>query len=404
MTPTAEVELIFGTSVAYGSSFVLGDAAEGILGTNALGEFLKVNVSNQVYAVAVRRGRDDIFSNYKNGSATVQFRDFTGRFNPENSSSDLFGQILPFRQVRIFGVADERYQIFSGWVQSWDWRYAPGQAFADVTVQCTDSFRLFNLADIDTIPGGLLGDLTSDRVTQILDAVDWPAQLRNVGTGTLTVQAPATGTNSVLSLLQQCETAELGALFVDETGRLTFEGQTELANRAVAAPLRFGAAEQQFTAIDVMLDDRQLANEVTFENAGGVAQTVQDLASIEQFFIRSQSTTGVILEEDSDALGNANKVLRVRSEPALRVESIAVNMVDADDTRNAAIFGRELNDSIEVSLAAPGGVISLALIINEIEHTATPGAWATRFSTERPLLTRFILGNPTYGILGTSTL
>jgi hypothetical protein len=153
-----------------------------------------------------------------------------------------------------------------------------------------------------------------------------------------------------------------------------------------------------------MLDDRQLANEVTFENAGGVAQTVQDLASIEQFFIRSQSTTGVILEEDSDALGNANKVLRVRSEPALRVESIAVNMVDADDTRNAAIFGRELNDSIEVSLAAPGGVISLALIINEIEHTATPGAWATRFSTERPLLTRFILGNPTYGILGTSTL
>ena len=404
MTPTAEVELIFGTSVAYGSSFVLGDPAEGILGTNALGTFKKVNITEQLYRMSVRRGRDDIFSSYKNGTATIQFRDFTGRFNPENTSSDLFGEILPFRQVRIFANADDRYQIFAGWVQSWDWRYQPGQQYAVVNVACTDSFRLFKLASIDSIPGASAGDLTSTRVTQILDAVDWPPQLRNIGTGTLTVQAPSTDTTDVLSVLQQCEAAELGALFVDESGRLTFEGQTELANRAVAPPLRFSSTDEAFSAIDVMLDDRQLANDVTFERAGGTPQTVQDLDSIEKFFIRSRSETGLILETDQYALDNANKVLRVRSDPTLRVEGITVNMVGADAGRNAAVFARELNDSLEVSLDAPGGAIDLTLIINDIEHTASPGTWQTKFSTEPPLLTRFILGNNTYGILGTSTL
>jgi hypothetical protein len=404
MTPTAEVELIFGTSVAYGSSLVLGDAAEGILGTNVLGNFLKVNLSDQVYAMSVRRGRDDIFASYKNGSATVQFRDFTGRFNPENTSSDLFGEILPFRQVRIFANADDRYQIFAGWVQSWDWRYEPGQPYADVVLDCTDSFRLFNLADIDSIPGATAGDLTSTRVTQILDAVDWPPQLRNIGTGTLTVQAAAADSKTVLALLQQCETAELGALFVDEQGRLTFEGQTELANRAVAPPLRFSSTDEEFSAIDVKLDDRQLANQVSFRNVDGITQTVEDTDSIDKFFLRTRSTTGLILEDDQDALDNANKVLRVRSEPTLRVEGISVNMIGADAGRNAAVFARELNDSIEVSLDAPGGDIDLTLIINEIEHTASPGTWTTKFSTERPLLTRFILDSDTYGILGTSTL
>jgi hypothetical protein len=406
MTPTAIVEVIFGTSVAYGAQFVLGDPLEGILGTNVLGEFNRFDISNQVFAVSVDRGRDDIFESYQDGRAVVQFRDDTGDWNPQNESSPLFGEILPFRQMRISANYDgTTSRVFTGWVQSFSWRWEPGLDYATVTLRCEDSFRLLNLAEVAAIPGAAAGDLTSERITQILDAVDWPLPLRNIGPGTLTVQNDAAAVRTALAALQQVEQAELGAFYVDRMGRLTFEGQTALANRATSTPTSFDdIGGIDFNRLRVDLDDKQLANEVTRTIAGGTPQTVKDQNSIDTFFLRSDDLDGLILEEDADALRNAEKTLRVRANPELRIESLGLNLVGANTAKLTAAFDTQFNDPIELAVNVPGGPINVRLIVDGISHRATPGSWETTFRTGTPLLSRFILGSSTFGRLGINTL
>ena len=406
MTPTAIVEVIFGTSVAYGSQFVLGDPLEGILGTNVLGTFNRFDVSNQVFAISVDRGRDDIFGSYQDGRAVVQFRDETGDWNPQNESSPLFGQILPFRQMRISANYDgTTTRVFTGWVQSFNWNWQPGLDYAIVTLNCDDSFRLLNLAEVAAIPGAAAGDLTSERITQILDAVDWPVPLRNIGSGTLTVQNDASTVRTALAALQQVEQAELGAFYVDQMGRLTFEGQTALADRATSTPTSFDdIGGIDFNSLQINLDDTQLANEVTRTIEGGTPQTVSNQNSIDTFFLRSDDISGLILEQDADALRNAEKTLRVRANPELRIESLGLNLVGADTAKLSAAFNTQFNDALQLSVTVPGGPINLRLIVDGISHRASPGNWQTTFKTGTPLLSRFILGSSTFGRLGINTL
>jgi hypothetical protein len=406
MTPTAIVEVIFGTSVAYGSQFVLGDPLEGILGVNVLGEFNRFDISDQVFQISVDRGRDDIFNSYQDGRAVVQFRDDTGNWNPQNESSPLFGQILPFRQMRISANYDGvTSRVFTGWVQSFSWRWEPGLNYATVTLNCEDSFRLLNLAEVTAVPGAATGDLTSERITQILDAVDWPVPLRNIGSGTLTVQNDNGEPRRALAALQQVEQAELGAFYVDQLGRVTFEGQTALANRATSTPTSFddfGGID--FNRLQIDLDDRRLANEVTRTIEGGTPQTVRDQNSIDTFFLRSDDLDGLILEENADALRNAEKTLRVRANPQLRIESLGLNLAGADQAKLAAAFNTQFNDPLQMTFTAPGGPISVRLIVDGISHRARPGSWQTTFKTGTPLLSRFILGSSTFGRLGINTL
>ena len=405
-TPSAVVEVIFGTSVAYGAQFVLGDPLEGILGTNVLGKFNRVDISNKVFQISVDRGRDDIFNAYQDGRAVVVFRDDTGDWNPQNPSSPLFGEILPFRQMRISANYDgTTTRVFTGWVQSFSWRWEPGLDFATVTLSCEDSFRLLNLAEVSTIAGSAAGDLTSDRITQILDAVDWPVPLRNIGSGTLTVQDDTGDVRTALAALQQAEQAELGAFYVDQLGRLTFEGQTALADRATGTPTSFDdTGGIDFNQLQIDLDDRDLANEVTRTIEGGTPQTVSDQNSIDRFFLRSDDLSGLILEADADALRNAEKVLRIRANPELRIESIGLNLADADQAKLGAAFNTQFNDPLQVTFTVPGGPISVRLIVDGISHRARPGSWQTTFRTGTPLLSRFILGSPQFGRLGINTL
>ena len=70
-TPTVEIRL--GTGPAFGDVLILGDAADGILGTNVLGTSVVevVDVSPTVQRISIRRGRDRMFEQYSPGTATV---------------------------------------------------------------------------------------------------------------------------------------------------------------------------------------------------------------------------------------------------------------------------------------------------------------------------------------------
>ena len=266
MTPVPIVEIVFGTGVGFGQSLVMGDPSNGILGTNVLGDFEIVNISDQVYQVDIDRGRDDVFGVFNAGAAFIEFYDRNGDWNPQNTDSPYFGRISPTRQVRIFANhLNSNYRLFTGWVKQYEWQYEPGRDYARVSMECVDSFRIFNLAEIDNVPGAAAGDKTGERITQILDLLGWPSALRDIDTGEESVRDDSGTLRQSLDVMQTLAEAELGSFYIDEAGRTVFRDRTQTAtDNTFDDPLEFGDGENQigFSSLELRLNDAELYNDV----------------------------------------------------------------------------------------------------------------------------------------------
>ena len=265
-TPIPRVEIVFGTGPGFGQSLVLGDADNGILGTNVLGDFQIVNISDQVREIEIDRGRDDVFGVFNAGAAFITFYDFNGDWNPQNESSPYFGRISPTRQVRVdANHQGTNYRLFTGWVRQFEWEFEPGLDYARVTMECVDSFRIFNLAEFETIPGAAAGDSTGERVNQILDVLGWPSALRNVDLGEESVRADSGTLRKALEVMQTLGEAELGSFYIQPNGVTRFAGRTETATaNTFADPLLFSddGTGIPFTNFELRLNDDELYNDV----------------------------------------------------------------------------------------------------------------------------------------------
>lgn len=405
-----QVQIRLGTGSAFGNVLVLGSMIDGILGTNVLGTTTAqvVDISSNVQRISIRRGRDRIFDENSPGRATVRFLDFNGDWNPENTSSPYYGQILPMRQVRITTeYLNVAYPLFTGYIMSWDWEW-PDQAtdHAIVTIQCIDAFRLFSLSTVTTVAGASAGDSPGTRIGKILDEVSWPSQLRALGTGDTTLQADPGSTRNALDAIQAVETTDLGSFFVDGNGVATYLSRGQLAARASSTATVFSddGTQVKYQNLQISLDDTDLANEVTITREGGTPQTASDSASIDLYFLRSFSESGLLMNSDAVALSRARSILFYRKTIRLRINSISL---DLSSVSNRVVPGLslEVGDPIRVIRTMAGAsTFDLRIGISGINHDITPDRWVVQFTTAYPLSEAFILGNSLFGVLGTSTL
>lgn len=405
---TPKVEIRFGTGAGFGNALVLGSATQGILGLNVLGTSAAtpVDVTDQVTGVSIRRGRDRIFDHYDSGEAVIELYDDTGDLNPENPSGPYYGDILPLRQVRISGsYSGNDYFLFSGYITSWDYTYPLGADLARVTIVANDGFRLLNLAEVDTIPGTSAGQDTGARIADVLAAVSWPSTQTIISTGSVTVQDDPGGIRPALTVLQQLEDTELGALYMDAAGNVVFRSKNALSEQATTTKTYFDDTNTniQYQTIDVTLDDTDLANDVTVTRDGGTAQNAQNATSISNYYRRSLSRTGLLMETDAQALAQANSILNARKNVDLLIRSIGIDC-SSPSNRVAAALELEIGDPIQVTRTTVGGAITADLTVQGVTHEITPESWFTTFTTAIPLGTAFVLGSSEFGILGTSTL
>lgn len=408
-TPTVTVR--FGPGATYGPIMTLGSATQGKLGEAVLGTSASQYVSiTNIQRIAIRRGRNRELDSYDAGSATISFFDTAGLWNPTNTAS--YGtKIKPFNQIQIAVTYNStNYQLFTGYVQSWDYDWQPGTGTSIVTIQATDAFRLFGLANVTTISGATAGELTSSRVTDVLDAISWPSTYRNITTGTLTVQADPGTSRTALETLQNLEQTELGAFFMAGNGKATFYSRNQLAtlaseSAATRADFRDTAGNYaKYQTIDVSYDDQDLANVVTVTRSGGTAQQVTNAASVAEFYRRSLDRTGLLMQTDQQALNQANMILNYRKTVRQVVNSISVDASVSQKT-TTTILDAELCDAIYiVRTPVSGPAITFQAQIQSISHDISPDRWITTLGTALPLSTAFILGSTEFGILGTNTL
>lgn len=406
---TPSVTIRFGPGAGFGPVMVLGT---GVLGTAILGtaatEF--VNLTS-VQRITIQRGRDKELDSYNAGTATIQFLDTGGLWNPTYTASPYGAKVKPFNQVQIaVTYASVNYKLFTGYVQSWDYEWQPGTGTSLVTIQAVDAFRLLSLANLTTVSGATAGETTGSRIGNILSQVSWPTTYRAIDAGEITVQADPGTSRTALAACQAMEEAELGALFVDGSGNITFYSrgrQSQLASTAIGLIPQFSntvGANASYEQIDVAYDDTDLANQVSVTRSGGTTQTVFDSTSISDYYLRTMARTGGLMQTDTQALGQANLILNYRKTIRQRCNSITVNLAKNAYTATK-VLDLELCDPIYVNYQPIAGPdIQFRATVQGIRHEITPANWSSTISTAYPLATAFILGSDEFGKLGTSTL
>jgi mRNA-degrading endonuclease YafQ of YafQ-DinJ toxin-antitoxin module len=114
---TLSVTVNFSDGPVFGPSFTIGDPTYGKLGgVGTLGATttpaLILDVTAQTVKIDTRRGRNINQDLYEAGTAVIRVLDPNGDFNPQNTSSPLYGYLQPLRKVRITADNGTAYNIF----------------------------------------------------------------------------------------------------------------------------------------------------------------------------------------------------------------------------------------------------------------------------------------------------
>ena len=369
-----------------------------------------VNISGSITDVSIKRGRTRAIDSFDTGTATCTFIDQTGQFNPDNTSSSLYPYVLPLRQFRIVAtVGSTVYQLFNGYTTRYTYNFVPGINATQVTIEAEDAFRVLNMSKVSTITSAVAGDYSGTRIGYILTALSVPNNIRELSTGNTQVDSDPDTDRSGLEAIQQVESAEVGAFFVDKRGFYTFKSRQDLqllAAGVTTTPLVFNETTGlPFTGVQVGFDDQQIINDISIEGDSLTGSVATDTQSITDYFNRSLSKTGSLLMNDTEALNQANYLLGFRRNPKVTIDSIDINTSGLSTANAQSVVNAELLDPITITKTYASGTIARTLTIQGITHSITPGNWDMTFELAEPVGgDGLVLDSANQGILDTNIL
>jgi len=403
-----KVEVDFSNGASFDPALVLDDPAtvldSAVLGTAASDV---VDITNLVTQCFIRRAFNRSSDSFTGGSARIVFVDQTGEFNPANTSSTLYGKIKPMRKIRFTATfSNVSYNLGSFYVQQWDYKSPTGFDPAYVTLNCVDGFQLLNLTTLTTVTGGTAGQTTSQRITRLLDAGDWPGGMRSISTTTsTTVQADTGASRSLLASLQEIEQTETGALYVDEKGFVKFMSRSDIITASGGTLTKFsdqvGSGDITYQAVSFDISDYQLINKVTVTPTGLTGQVAQDSTSIDDYFQHSRVRSG-IMQTEADALNQALMIVASRKEQGvdLQLNSLTVDAYGSSDPdRVTAALELDIFNPVEVTQTLPAGNVVTQSVIAGVQYEITPNSFFVTFSCAQPFAVGFLLDSAVDGLL-----
>lgn len=404
------VSFDFSSGATFGTGFVVGDAKYGVLGVSRLGEsdviLPTVDLTPNVYQIAIRRGRSIQKDQYEAGSATVRVLDPLSYFSPQNTSSPYYGYLSPLRKVRISATTTgDQHFLFSGYVTDYKYTYPQGQETGYVDLVCSDGFRLLQMANITGVTGATAGQDTGTRVGKILDQVSFPTSMRTVATGLNTcVVDPATSRTS-LEAIKNAEFSETGAFYMDGSGTAVFKNRTQVMSSLAATPIEFDQTTGiPYKNLKYSFDDKLIINEATFTRVGGAAQTVSDTTSVNKYFPHGITQDNLVAETDAIVLNIAKEYVATRKETTIRIDEMVVDLLDTAVPTDTMI-ALDYFDNLKITNVQPdGSTIVKTLQCQGIAWDITPNKMTATITTLEPIADGFICGSSTYGIIGVSTL
>ena len=407
--PVINAVINFSTGPSFAQAMILDT---GILGTNILADSASVivDVSNQVDKIDTKRGRNPQADQFQTGNLSLRIVDQNGDFNPQNPSSPYYNLLTPMRKVQITATyGATTYPIFAGFITSYT-TTTPKNANDVVytTIEAVDAFRLAQNAQISTVAGTSAGQLSGARINALLDAISWPATMRDVDAGLTTMQADPGTARTSLAAMQTVETSEYGALYVDPAGSFVFQDRAVTAGSSGATPTVFndnGSDISYFNAV-WRLDDTLVYNSASITRTGGTAQVATNQASIDKYFIHSYNQQNLLMQTDAVALDYAQAYVASRAETSIRCDAIQLDLyTDNYNTGIVAALDLDYFDPVTITTNQPGGsTLTKTLQVFGVAHNITPNSWKTTLTTLEPIIDGFILDSSIYGLLNSGVL
>ena len=407
--PVVNAVINFSTGPSFAQAMILGS---GILGTNVLADAASVivDVSNVVDSIETKRGRNPQADQFQTGTLSLRIVDQNGDFNPQNPASPYYNLLTPMRKVQITATyGATTYPIFSGFITSYT-TTTPKNANDVVytTIQAVDAFRLAQNAQISTVAGTSAGQLSGARINALLDAIDWPASMRDVDAGLTTMQADPGTARTSLAAMQTVETSEYGALYVDAAGSFVFQDRSVTAGSTGATPTVFNDNGSDISYFDAVwrLDDTLVYNSASITRTGGTAQTAINQPSIDKYFIHSYNQQNLLMQTDAVALDYAQAYVASRAETSIRCDAIQLDLY-TDNYNLGIIAALDLDyfDPVTITTNQPGGsTLTKTLQVFGVAQSITPNSWKTTLTTLEPIIDGFILDSSIYGLLDSGVL
>jgi hypothetical protein len=407
--PVINAVINFSTGPSFAQAMILDT---GILDTNVLADSTAVivDVSDVVNSIETMRGRNPQADQFQTGSLTMRIVDQNGDFNPQNSSSPYYTFLTPMRKVQITATyASVTYPIFSGFITSYT-TTTPKNAEDVVytTITAVDAFRLAQNAQISTVAGTSAGQLSGARINNLLDAISWPASMRDIDAGLTTMQADPGTARTSLAAMQTVEISEYGALYVDAAGSFVFQDRAVTVGSIAGTPTVFndnGTAISYFDAV-WRLDDTLVYNSASITRTGGTAQTAVNQPSIDKYFSHSYNQQNLLMQTDAVALDYAQAYVASRAETSVRCDAIKLDLY-TNNYNNGIIAALSLDyfDPVTITTNQPGAsTLTKTLQVFGVAQSITPNSWKTTLTTLEPIIDGFILDSAIYGLLDTGVL
>ena len=401
----------FSSGATFGTGFVIGSPDNGVIGVSSFGAddviIPTVDLTPDVYSIAIRRGRNIMKDQYEAGTATVRVLDPQGFFNPQNPSSPYFGYLVPLRKVRISATTDTaEYFLFSGYVNDYRYTFPVGQETAYVDILCSDAFRLFQMANVATIADTGAGQDTGTRINKILDDVLFPNSMRSISTGNTTCLADPATLRTSLEAIKNAEFSEgLGAFFMSPDGTAVYKSRSEVTVTLGDTAIEFNQTTGiPYKGVKYAFDDKLIINSVVFNRVGGTAQNVFSQDSIDRFFPHSLTQENLVAEDDAQVLGIAQNYVNTRKETTIRIDQMTVDLQDPAVPTDTLI-GLDYFDNLEITnVTESGSTIVKTLQAQGFAWDITPNKIQVTITTLEPIVDGFIIGSSQYGIIGVSTM
>jgi hypothetical protein len=406
--PVINAIINFSTGAGFASPMILDS---GVLGVNALADTtsVSVDVSNLVDSIKTTRGRTALSDVFQTGTMSLRIIDQNGDFNPMSPAGPYYNLLTPMRKVTITASYNgTTHPIFAGYITSYD-TTTPKDVGEIVytTIQAVDGFRLFQNAQITSVASATAGQTSGTRIGKILDAVGWPAGMRDIDAGQTTVQADPGTLRTSLGAMQIVTSTEYGSLYMDAFGNLVFQDRALTSSSVAGTPVDFNDNGTGISYNNAVwkLDDTLVFNKASITRTGGSPMVAFNQDSIDKYFLHSYQEQNLLMETDAEALNNAQAFVASRQETSIRCDAVTLDLYTANyDAGITAALDLDFFDPITVTTTQPGSsTLTKTLQVFGVSHDIRPSAWKTTLTTLEPILDSFIIGT-NYGILGTNTL
>jgi len=364
------------------------------------------DVSAYVRGINIRRGRSNEMGQFVAGSCELLLSNADNRFNPTQTtfyydSANARTKIQPLKPVRVRAVHDSStYDLYYGFLDQIPVSYPALGADSVVTFRSIDAFKIFQSQTIQSV-GWKIGqagfseigsstrlgyddatELTSVRLTRLLNSIGFPSSLRTINTGTMNIQQQALTTN-LLAAMRECEVAENAQFFMGPDGKATFRNRDyKLSNtKAINVQATFDNSGSNLPYTDVVtsFDTNEVINVYEWTRTGGSAQYVADADSVNRYTAKTSTQT---TKNTSD--GNVKSIIDQKlSETALpieRIDTLTINPRE-DTSLWAKVLGLGFGDRVKVNVTNPNGsTFTDEVWIESINHDIRSGSQTWNYS------------------------